>query len=74
MKLPQFKPAFQTSKYTPEDQKLSLLIFQLPQINQDEFEHLEKQMFEDLNVYATSKFDVTKIHIFCLNISSTKTK
>ena len=39
-----------------------MLNFQYSKINQDEFEQLSDLLLKFLNVYATSKFDVGKIH------------
>ena len=62
-KTPYFKTTFQTSKYTPEQQKhLTKFNFQCSQINQDELEQLAPLFLKIQNVYATSKFDVGKNH------------
>ena len=62
-KTPYFETTFQTSKYTPEQQKhLTKFNFQHSQINQDELEQLAPSFLKIQNVYATSKFDVEKNH------------
>ena len=61
-KTPYFKPTFNISNYTEDQQKfLTMFNFQHSQITQDEFEKLAKQLIEYSSVYATSKFDVGKI-------------
>ena len=61
-KTPYFKPTFNITNYTIEQQKfLTMLNFQHSQITQDEFDKLAKQLLKYSTVYATSKFDVGKI-------------
>ena len=61
-KTPYFKPTFNISNYTEDQQKfLTMFNFQHSQITQDEFEKLAKQLIKYSSVYATSKFDVGKI-------------
>ena len=61
-KTPYFKPTFNISNYTENQQKfLTMFNFQHSQITQDEFEKLAKQLIKYSSVYATSKFDVGKI-------------
>ena len=61
-KTPYFKPTFNISNYTEDQQKfLTMFNFQHSQITQDEFEKLAKQLIQYSSVYATSKFDVGKI-------------
>ena len=61
-KTPYFKPAFNISNYTENQQKfLTMFNFQHSQITQDEFDKLAKQLIKYSSVYATSKFDVGKI-------------
>ena len=62
IKTPYFKPTFNISNYTENQQKfLTMFNFQHSQITQDEFEKLAKQLIKYSSVYATSKFDVGKI-------------
>ena len=62
-KIPYFKPKFQISKYTEEQQKfLTRFNFQHSQITQKEFEHLADLLLKYPQVYATSKFDVGKVN------------
>ena len=57
-----FKPTFNITNYTKEQQKcLTMFNFQHSQITQDEFDKLAKQLIKYSTVYATSKFDVGKI-------------
>ena len=61
-KTPYFKPTFNLTNYTEEQQKfLTMFNFQHSQITQDEFDKLAKQLIKNSTVYATSKFDVGKI-------------
>ena len=61
-KTPYFKPTFQISKYTEEQQKfLTRFSFQHSQITQKEIEQLADLLLKNPNVYATSKFDVGKL-------------
>ena len=61
-KTPYFKPTFNISNYTENQQKfLTMFNFQHSQITQDEFDKLTKQLIKYSSVYATSKFDVGKI-------------
>ena len=61
-KTPYFKPTFNITNYTKEQQKfLTMFNFQHSQITQDEFDKLAKQLIKCSTVYATSKFDVGKI-------------
>ena len=63
MKTPYFKPIFQISKYTEEQQKfLTLFNLQDSQITQQEFEQLDELLLKYPKVYATSKFDVGKVN------------
>ena len=60
-KTPYFKPTFNITNYTKEQQKfLTMFNFQHSQITQDEFDKLAKQLLKYSIVYATSKFDVVK--------------
>ena len=60
-KTPYFKPAFNITYYTKEQQKLlTMFNIQHSQITQDEFDKLAKQLIKYSTVYATSKFDVGK--------------
>ena len=61
-KTPYFKPTFNITNYTKEQQKfLTKFNFQHSQITQDELDKLAKQQIKYTTVYATSKFDVGKI-------------
>ena len=61
-KTPYFKPTFNLTNLTKEQQKfLTMFNFQHSQITQDEFDKLAKQLIKYSTVYATSKFDVGKI-------------
>ena len=61
-KTPYFKPTFNITNYTKEQQKfLTMFNFEHSQITQDEFDKLAKQLYKYLTVYATSKIDVGKI-------------
>ena len=61
-KTPYFKPTFNITNYTKEQQKfLTMLNFEHSQITQNEFEKLAKQLLKYSTVYATPKFDVGKI-------------
>ena len=61
-KTPSFKPTFNRTNYTKEQQKfLTMFIFQHSQITQDEFDKLAKQLLKYSRVYATSKFYVEKL-------------
>ena len=61
-KTPYFKPTFQISKYTEEQEKLlTMFNFQHSQITQKEFEQLADLLLKYPKNYATSKFDVGKI-------------
>ena len=58
-----FKPTFQISKYTTEQQKfLTMFNFQHSQITQKEFEQLADLLLKYPKVYSTSKVDVGKIN------------
>ena len=60
---PYFKPRFQISKYTEEQQKFfTMFNFQHSQITQKEFEQLADLLFKYPKVYATSKFNVGKVN------------
>ena len=62
-KTPYFKPTFQMSKNTEEQQKfLTKFNFQHSQITQKEFEQLAELFFKYPKVYATSKIDVGKVN------------
>ena len=62
-KTPYFKPTFNITNYTKEQQTfLTMFNFQHSQITQDEFDKLTKQLLHYSTVYATSKFDVDKIN------------
>ena len=57
-----FKPLFNITNYTKEQQKfLTMFDFEHSQITQNEFDKLAKQLLKYSTVYATSKFDVGKI-------------
>ena len=61
-KTPYFKPIFNITNYTKEQQKfLTMFNFELSQITQTGFDKLAKQLLKYSTVYATSKFDVGKI-------------
>ena len=61
-KTPYFKPTFNITNYTKEQQKfLTMFNFDHSQTTQFEFDKLAKQLFKYSTVYATSKFDVGKI-------------
>ena len=61
-KTPYFKPTFNITNYTEDQQKfLTMFNFQHSQITQDEFDKLAKQLIKYSSVYATTKFDVGKI-------------
>ena len=61
-KTPYFKPTFNITKYTTEQQKfLTMFNFEHSQITQIEFDKSAKQLLKYSTVYATSKFDVGKI-------------
>ena len=61
-KTPYFKPTFDITKYTQEQQKfLTMFNFQHSQITQNEFDKLAKQLIKYSSVYATTKFDVGKV-------------
>ena len=67
-KTPYFKPTFNITNYTKEQQKiLTMFNFEHSQITQIEFDKLAKQLLKYSTVYATSKFDVGKI-ISSLNL------
>ena len=56
---PYFKPTFNITNYTKEQQKfLTMFNFQHSQITQTETDKLAKQLIKYSTVYATSKFDV----------------
>ena len=60
---PYFKPRFQISKYTEEQQKFfTMFNFQHSQITQKEFEQLADLLFKYPKVYATSKFNAGKVN------------
>ena len=59
---PCFKPTFNITNYTKEQQKfLTMFYFELSQITKTVFDRLAKQLLKYSTVYATSKFDVGKI-------------
>ena len=61
-KTPYFKPTFDITNYTKEQQKLlTMFNFQHSQITQDEFDELAKQLIKYSTFYATSKFEEGKI-------------
>ena len=61
-KTPYFKPTFNITNYSKEQQKfLTMFNFEHSQITQTEFDKLAKQLLKYSTVYATSKFDVGKI-------------
>ena len=61
-KTPCFKPTFNITNYTKEQQNfLTMFNFQHSQITQDEFDKLAKQLLRYSTVYATLKFDVGNI-------------
>ena len=61
-KTPYFKPTFDITNYTKEQQKfLTMFNFQHSQITQNEFDKLAQQLLKYSSVYATSKFDVGKV-------------
>ena len=61
-KTPYFKPTFNITNYTKEQQKfLTMFYFEHSQITQAEFDKLAKQLLKYSTVYTTSKFDVGKI-------------
>ena len=61
-KTPYFKPTFDITKYTKDQQKfLTMFNFQHSQITQSEFDQLAQQLLKYSSVYATSKFDVGKV-------------
>ena len=61
-KTPYFKPPFNITNYTNDQQKfLTMFNFEHSQITQTEFYKLAKQLLKYSTVYATSKFDVGKI-------------
>ena len=58
-----FKPTFEISNYTEQQQKfLAMFNFQHSQITQKEFEQLADLLLKYQKVYATSKFDVGKVN------------
>ena len=61
-KTPHFKPTFDITNYTKDQQKfLTMFNFQLSQITQNEFDKLAQQLIKLSSVYATSKCDVGKV-------------
>ena len=61
-KTPYFKPTFNITNYTKEQQNfLTMFNFEHSQITQTEFDKLAKQLLKYSTVYATSKIDVGKI-------------
>ena len=61
-KTPYFKPTFNITSYTEDQQKfLTMFNFQHSQTTQNEFDKLAKQLIKSSSVYATSRFDVGKI-------------
>ena len=61
-KTPYFKPTFNITNYTEEQQKfLTMFVFQHSQITKNELDKLAKQLINYSSVYATSKFDVGKV-------------
>ena len=61
-KSPYFKPTFDITNYTKDQQKfLTMFHFQHSQITQNEFDKLAQQLIKYSSVYATSKFDVGKV-------------
>ena len=62
-KTPYFKTTFKISKYTEEQQTLSIMFnFQHSQLTQNEFEQIADLLVKNPKVYATSKFDVGKMN------------
>ena len=60
--LPYFKPTFQISKYTTEQQKfLKMFNFHYSQITKKEFEQLVELLLKYTKVHTTSKIDVRKV-------------
>ena len=58
-----FKPLFQLSKYTEEQQKfLTMFNFQHSQVTHKDFEQLADLIIKYPKVSATSKFDVRKVN------------
>ena len=61
-KTPYFKPTFDITKYTKDQQKfLTMFNFQHSQLTQSEFDQLAQELLKYSSVYATSKFDVGKV-------------
>ena len=61
-KTPHFKPTFNITNYTKEQQKFfTMFNFEHSQITQTEFDKLAKQLLKYSTDYATSKFDLGKI-------------
>ena len=61
-KTPYFKPTFNITNYTKEQQNfLTMFNFEHSQNTQIEFDKLAKELLKYSTVYATSKFDVGKI-------------
>ena len=61
-KTPYFKPTFNITSYTADQQKfLTMFNLQHSQITQNEFDKLATQQIKYSSVYATSKFDVGKV-------------
>ena len=61
-KTPYFKPTFNITNYTKEQQKfLTMFNFEHSQIRRNEFDKLAKQLLKYSTVYATSNFVVGKI-------------
>ena len=62
-KTPYFKPTFQISKFTEEQQKfLAMFNFRHSQITQKKIELLADLLLKYPKVYATSKFEVGKVN------------
>ena len=61
-KTPYYKPTFNITNYTKEQQTLlTMFYFEHSQITQIEFDKIAKQLLKYSSVYATSKFNVGKI-------------
>ena len=63
-KTPYFKPTFNITNYTKEQQNfLTMFSFQHSQITQDEFDKLAKQLINYSTVYATQRASEVPIHL-----------
>ena len=61
-KTPNFKPTFDVTNYTKDQQKfLTMFNFQHSQMTQNEIDKLAQQLLKYSSVYATSKLDVGKV-------------